>query len=201
MQSIARVCAGFVTTSLADFCQIHLPRILTSSFGMLSNLASLIFFVFVRPTATTIPTMTSIDWHKLALNAGVLLEAVPESNRLVLWLPAGREHGCQFWQRIGSVPNADIRVKQGLCSVPATAIRARQRVGGLLRGLLRGFHRASDEQTWMLPNGGAAEQSSERQTDLILVWPLEEMDALDEARLRSIWPEGKPAPKFRPTWR
>src|SRR5438445_10502689 len=144
------------------------------------------FFVFVRPTATTIPTMTSIDWNKLALNTGVLLEAVPESNRLVLWLPAEREHGFQFWQRIGGVPNADIRVEQGLCSIAATAIRARQRVGGLLRGLLRGFHRASDEQTWMLPNGGAAEQSSERQTDLILVWPLEEMDALDEARLRSI---------------
>src|SRR5438270_315392 len=111
--------------------------------------------------------MTLIDRHNLVLDEGVLLEPVPESNRLVLWLPAERERGFQLWQRISSVANADVCVDRGLCSIAATAIRARQRVGGLWRGLLRLFHRPSEEQTWMLPNGSAAEQCGERRTDLV----------------------------------
>src|SRR5207244_9231988 len=72
--------------------------------------------------------------------------------------------------------------------VPATAILAKQRVAGLLRGLLRRFQRTGGDQTWLLPNGAAAQQCGARQTDLVLVWPQNETDDVDDARLQAVWP-------------
>ena len=53
---------------------------------------------------------------------------------MVFWLPASRDREFQYWERIGTVPRAEIKVEHGICATPATSIRARQRLGGGLLG-------------------------------------------------------------------
>src|SRR5262249_43358974 len=50
------------------------------------------------------------------------------------------------------------------------------------------FQRAPD-RPWVLPNGQTAEQLGERRTDLLLVWAENEPASLDEAWVKSRWPE------------
>ena len=130
------------------------------------------------------------DWRKLSFNPDVLLEPVPDDGRLVLWLAGERDHGFQYWERIGTVARAAVVVDQGLCMIAATSIRARQRARGLLGNLWQRFREAAGE-VWTLPTGEAAEQCGERQTDLVLAWSDDEAAPLEEARLRRHWPEGR----------
>jgi tetratricopeptide (TPR) repeat protein len=127
------------------------------------------------------------DWRTVALNEGVLREPIPESNRIVLWLPGPREGLYQHWERIGNVPQAEIQEKQGICAVAALLIQARQRVRGLF-GKLFG-RKPEGTGIWILPNGESAEQSGERQTDLMMVWAKEEANDLDATRIKSCWPQ------------
>ena len=77
--------------------------------------------------------MKTPDWGNLALGEGVLREPVREGNRLVFWLPASRDQDFQYWERIGTVPRAEIKVEHGICMTPATSVQTRQR---LEKGLL-----------------------------------------------------------------
>src|SRR5262245_31128734 len=109
------------------------------------------------------------DWRKLVFNEDVLLEPVPDDGRIVLWLTGERDRGFQYWERVGTVTRAAVATEQGICAIAATSIRARQRARGLFGGFLQRFREASGE-IWTLPNGEAAEQCGERQTDLVLAW-------------------------------
>ncbi|TMQ34355.1 MAG: tetratricopeptide repeat protein [Planctomycetota bacterium] len=139
--------------------------------------------------------MKSPDWQKLVFNKGILREPIPGNDRVVLWLPVRREGGFQYWERIGSVARTTVSTEQGLCATAATAVSARQRVGGLFGGWLGRLRRAPGEQSWMLPSGGSAEQCGERQTDLLLVWAQDESVQVDEERIKSRWPQAR---KFLP---
>jgi tetratricopeptide (TPR) repeat protein len=128
------------------------------------------------------------DWKKLALAEGVLPEPSQMESRLVLWLPGPRDGDYQHWERIANVPHAKVTVEQGLCTTPATAVRARQRTRGFFGKLWQRFQKTGPEQTWMLPNGEPAEQYGDRESDLVLAWTEEEAADLDEPRLAARWP-------------
>src|SRR5262245_38678195 len=109
--------------------------------------------------------MRIASWHTLVLDDGVLREATGDDSRMVLWLPTNVGH----WERIGNVPRADIDSDGDLCATAATLIQVRQATQGLLGRFAQLFRKQSDGPTWLLPNGKSAEQSSERQTDILLV--------------------------------
>jgi tetratricopeptide (TPR) repeat protein len=127
------------------------------------------------------------NWKELALAEGVLTEPTQMDSRLVLWLPGPRDGDYQHWERIANVPHAKVTVEQGICTTPATAIRARQRTRGFFGKLWQRFQKPSQEQTWMLPNGEPAEQCGDRESDLILAWAEVEATGLEEPRLAARW--------------
>jgi tetratricopeptide (TPR) repeat protein len=131
------------------------------------------------------------DWRKVELDAGVLREATPDPNRLILWLPGGSRGGVRLWDRVGTLPGAEVTVAEGLCATAATSVRAAQRAGGWFGKLLAPFRRAAAGQTWVLPSGESAEQQGERQTDLVLVWAEDEGPPLTEEGVRGRWPQGQ----------
>ncbi|MFO0889415.1 MAG: tetratricopeptide repeat protein [Isosphaeraceae bacterium] len=131
--------------------------------------------------------MPSLDLQKVKLDEGILAELVRENDRVVLWRPEGEDREYQYWERIGTMPRAQVQMDQGLCTVTASLVRARQRkssgfLGKLARKLTGG------EESWMLPNGQPAEKCGERRANLLLAWPEDEMLLLDEAAARTRWP-------------
>ena len=133
--------------------------------------------------------MRTPDWGNLVLGDGILREPAHEGNRMVFWLPASRDREFQYWERIGTVPRSEIKVEHGVCTTPATSVRARQRLGGGLLGrLARKLTGTGGDESWTLPNGQPAEKCGERKTDLLLVWPENESMALDEESVRTHWP-------------
>jgi tetratricopeptide (TPR) repeat protein len=128
------------------------------------------------------------DWRKLHLHDGVLAEPVPEHDRIVVWVPGNRVNGYQEWERIGTARQPKIVVNDGACAAPATSILARQPIHGFLGKLLRRFRGSSSDPIWNLPNGSTAEQFGERQTDLLLVWPLADV-TLEDQDINSRWPD------------
>jgi tetratricopeptide (TPR) repeat protein len=129
------------------------------------------------------------DWRILVLEDGIFADPVREGNRLVLWLPADRDKDYQYWERIGTVPRAEVTVEHGICATPATSTLARQRrAGGFLGKLARKLTGSGGEESWVLPNGEPAEKCGERKTDLVLAWPEDEARPLDEDCVRSRWP-------------
>ena len=84
---------------------------------------------------------------------------------MVFWLPASRDQEFQYWERIGTVPRAEIKVEHGVCTTPATSVRARQRLGGGLLGrLARKLTGTGGDESWTLPDGQPAEKCGERKT-------------------------------------
>ena len=130
------------------------------------------------------------DWRKLTLTEGVRAEPSSEDGRIVLWLPAGGDGAFRHWERVSTVPHAEVLAGQGICAAPATSIRARQRQRGFFARLFRRPPPA-EGQTWALPDGGAAEQWGERQAGLILAWAEDGAGPLDERRVRARWPQAQ----------
>ncbi len=135
--------------------------------------------------------MSLPDWSKTALEDGVLRETTADGGRVVLWLPGERDGSFQYWERVGSVPRAEVNVDQGLYSTAAASIPAKQRHKGVMGKLLSRFHEAKGTHTLVLPGGETVEPCGERSTDLLLVWAQDSGQALDEARIKSVWPEAR----------
>jgi tetratricopeptide (TPR) repeat protein len=131
------------------------------------------------------------DWNKLVLDDGVVREAVAEADRLVLWVRGANTGKFCDWERIGTAARAEANVKQGLSAVAATLIAARQPLRGFLGKLVGRLQKSSDNPSWLLPDGSAAEQQGERQTDWLLVWPEDCATPLTEVLVRARCPEGK----------
>src|SRR5271157_5714139 len=55
--------------------------------------------------------MRTPDWGNLVLGDGILCEPAREGNRMVFWLPVSRDQEFQYWERIGTVPRAEIKVE------------------------------------------------------------------------------------------
>jgi hypothetical protein len=96
----------------------------------------------------------------------------------------------QYWERVSTAPRAEVILEQDICTMAATSIRVRQNCRNLFGRFLR-FRKPTDGQAWLLPNGESAEQCGERQTDLLLVWAEDEASTLDDAAVRSRWPESE----------
>jgi tetratricopeptide (TPR) repeat protein len=143
------------------------------------------------PLTKEASSMPVPDWRNLVLNEGILHEPIPGDNRVVLWLPGSRDNGFRHWQRISSLPRAEVTVREGLCATPAMLIPMRQSIRGLFGRLFQHFRKASDDRAWVLPSGEPVEQLGERQTDLILVWAEDQSMLPDEAQIRTQWPESK----------
>ena len=124
--------------------------------------------------------MKKLDWHNLQLGDGVLREPTPDHSQLVLWLRGELVDGFQQWERIANVVGAGITREKGLYRVPATVIRARQKVQGFFGNIVQLFRRRSANRTWLLPNGAVAEQVGERLNDRMLLWADDETGALDD---------------------
>src|SRR5712692_9975945 len=105
------------------------------------------------------------DWRNLVLNEGVLPEPMPGDNRIVLWVPGSRDDGFRHWERISTIPRAEVTVRDGLCATPAMLIPMRQSIRGLVGRLLQRFRKVPDDRAWMLPSGEPVEQAGERRTD------------------------------------
>lgn len=135
-------------------------------------------------------TMKPLDRRTLRLNEGVLQEPTPD-DRLILWLPRGRDAGFRYWERVVGAARAEVVEEQGLRATPATSVGARERVRGLLGKLIPRLGGPAGARVLTLPDGGSAEQWGERRTDLMLVWAVDEADPLDESRIRSRWPASR----------
>jgi tetratricopeptide (TPR) repeat protein len=133
--------------------------------------------------------MAKPDWQKLKLQEDILRETSPDENRIIIWLPEILDGKVRCWKRVSNVAGAAISEEQGMCSTAASSIRAHQRNLGLWDRLIRRFRGQTEAQTWVLPSGKIAEQLGARRTDLLLVWTDEEANSLDEARIKSRWPE------------
>src|SRR5712692_900444 len=128
------------------------------------------------------------DWRNLVLNEGVLPERTGDDQSIVLWLPGNRHDGFQEWERISSVARAEVRVEQGFGAVAAIGIQARQPIRSFLGKLVQRL-RKQTVRSWTMPNGESAEQVGDRRHDLLLVWREKDAEPLDEARIKSRWPE------------
>jgi hypothetical protein len=142
--------------------------------------------------------MMVIDWREMALGAGILREPESDESRLIVWLPAETEGDYQHWERIGNVARGEVVVVQGLCSTPATTIRARRRIKGLLGKLLGRFGEGKGKHTLLLPGGESVEKCSERAVDGLLVWPEDPAGSLDEEQVRTRWPEARQLRRLGP---
>jgi tetratricopeptide (TPR) repeat protein len=131
------------------------------------------------------------SWNNLVLDDGILREAVAEANRLVLWVRGAGAGKFRDWERISTAARAEVEVKQGLGAVPATLIAAREPLRGLFGKLMGRLQKSSDNPSWLLPDGTAAEQQGERQTDWLLVWSEDAATTLTETLVQARCPEGK----------
>ncbi len=138
------------------------------------------------------------DWRKLALNDGIVPEPIADAERIALWLRGNRDANGQDWERIANVGRAQVSCEDGFCSTPATAIYARQQIRGFFGKLVQRFRESATDRNWVLPSGEAAEQVGERRNDLLLVWP-EGNGTVDEARIKTRWPESKEVRKLADT--
>lgn len=134
--------------------------------------------------------MAKQDWRLVDLEKGVQCEPTPDGSRIVLWLPGTEANGFLHWERISNVPGAEVSSEQGLCVTQATAMAARQRVRGLLGKLLQWLWTPTRPTSWLLPQGGMAEQVGERQTGRLLVWAEKEDNGAVETIVRARWEHG-----------
>lgn len=133
--------------------------------------------------------MSKPDWRHLDLAEGVLREPIPDANRIALWLPGKQDGGFRHWERVANVPGAAVQAEQGICATAATSVPVRQRLGGYLGKFLQRFRKPSGEATWVLPDGGSAEQAGARTADLLLAWAEDAAATLEEDALKVRWPQ------------
>jgi tetratricopeptide (TPR) repeat protein len=136
-------------------------------------------------------TLRRPDGRTTTAKGGVLVEPASAGGRVVFWLQGDRGRGYQDWDRVGSVPHSAIAVGQGICTVAAVSVGARQRLGNPFLRLLRRLRRSRATRVWTLPDGNVVEQCGERRTDLILAWSEDETTPLEESRVARRWPESQ----------
>src|SRR5260370_2551700 len=113
--------------------------------------------------------MSVSGWQDLKLGRGVLREPCPEDDRLILWIPGGRQGRFQQWDRLSSVPRAPVMVEQGVSAIAATSVPTRQGLLGWLLPVLGRLRKKTEERAWRLPNGSLAEPCAPRQHHLLVL--------------------------------
>jgi tetratricopeptide (TPR) repeat protein len=122
-----------------------------------------------------------------AVDEGILVEPSSEG-RLILWLPGRRSGGYQHWERVATAVGATVTTVEGIGSIAAASVPVRQRPGGGLQKLLHGLLGPKADVAWTLPGGEPAEECGRRQADLRLAWSQDEAAAIDDTRIKALWP-------------
>ena len=143
--------------------------------------------------------MDQPDWRGFVLEEGILRETIPDVGRIVVWLAVDRDARFQYWERIANVTRGEIAIEEGLCTTPATLIRARQKLGGLVGRFWNRLRGSRRDRSFQIPNGATAEQCGDRQSDLVLAWSQEQGGILDESRIKSRWPEAARTRRLGPS--
>ncbi len=132
--------------------------------------------------------MGVLDWDRLELDRGILVESAESDGRVVLWVPLECERGFQYWDRVATARRGEVRVRDGVRWTSATATRARRRTSaGALARLVAKLAGGGADAGWAMPDGGTAERCGERRVDLALAW-VEDGGSLDEERMHGLWP-------------
>ena len=131
--------------------------------------------------------MTLPDGRPLAVHEGILCEPSSEGS-IILWLPGEHADGYRHWERVVATPRAAIATGQGVCSIAATSVPIRQRLGRSFVKLLRALRGSRVDRTWTIPGGKLAEQCGARRADLRLAWAEDATTPLDEVQIKSLWP-------------
>lgn len=142
--------------------------------------------------------MKTLECGMFELDPVNLREPSPDPNRLIFWVPGGVHWGFHHWDRITTIAGARVSIEQGLGTIPAVSIGFRQKVHHFLGWLWHRFRKADPGFAWVLPNGETAEETGERQTDLLLVWAEEESTPLDEKIVQQRWPRCRRIAKIGP---
>lgn len=129
------------------------------------------------------------DGTPLEVDQGVLAEPAGVEDRFILWLPGERSGNDQYWDRVALAAGASFTERDGVRAIAATSVRARQRLGIRLGGILRRLVGSGSARTWRIPNGRTVEQCAERRTDLELAWLGRDSGPRDEVRIAALWPE------------
>ena len=144
----------------------------------------------VERASFPVPWPANAFRHELTQNKNARYLVAREGERIVLWLPGSREGDYRHWERVSSVARAEVSVAQGICSIPANSVRAREPCAGFLGKLWQRWRGPVRGRAWILPHGRSAEQRGERATDVVLAWAADGA-VLDEVRVRLHWPESK----------
>ncbi|SIN68742.1 hypothetical protein SAMN05444166_0119 [Singulisphaera sp. GP187] len=129
------------------------------------------------------------DGRRLVVHDVILPEL--KGGRLVLWWRGDCRDGFQEWERIGTAVNESVEIEQGLCSIAATSVKARQRLRGAIGRVVCRLIGARSETDWSLPNGEFATPAGGRRTDLRLAWAAAESTPLVKNLITARWPEAR----------
>jgi tetratricopeptide (TPR) repeat protein len=133
--------------------------------------------------------MKTVDWRERPIDDGILTEPTADGNRLILWVRGDRDQAFQYWERITSVPHAEITVAGELCSTTAAAVPTRQSIGGGMGALFRRITVSAGNRELSLPTGETVSPCGPRRSDLILVWAGDNSHSLDESAIKTKWPQ------------
>ncbi len=128
------------------------------------------------------------------LSPGILQEPIADGDQVIIWLPETGSGQSGYWERIATVPRVKTEHDTTLSYLQATSIRARTLHPWAK--LWRGIRPGSKGQTWTLPNGQSAEQIGSRRNDVVLAWAQDGSPPLDEAGLKSHWPQSETVEKI-----
>lgn len=131
------------------------------------------------------------DWQDLVLEPDILPEPTNDASRLVLWVPGERDATFQHWERLSSVPRAEILGESGLLATAATIIPTRQDLRGLLSRLLNSKRGEKDPRAFVLPNGRSVAQCGPRESDVLLVWTEGRGEELNPQEIAARWPDAR----------
>src|SRR5712692_2528950 len=138
--------------------------------------------------------MRKPDWSRITFIDGILWEPIPDEDRLVFWLPAERQQGSGCWERVATIAGAKANIEQGIGAIAATSIRARRL--GFFDRLRQRIRPGSATQAWTLPTGQSLEQVGGRLNDLVLAWADDGAEAIDDARIKTRWPQSQGSQKI-----
>ena len=137
------------------------------------------------------------DGRPLVVDAGILNEPSSEAC-VILWLPGESAGGYRHWERVATVARAAVTTVNGVCSIAATSVPLRQRLGGSLGKLLDSLSGSRADRAWTLPGGAAAEQCGARRSDLRLAWAEDATAPLNDAWIKAHCPPHRESQSIGP---
>ena len=132
--------------------------------------------------------MQFLKWPTGALGEGVARESVSNDARFAVWIRGDVTGGVQYWERISAASRDVLEMDGNLYVAAAVARPMRQHNVGRMRKLLKRLVRSNSGGGWIIPTGDQADASGPKESDMILVWSVDESASLDETVIKTHWP-------------